>query len=141
MIVNFVDAHEFLRNDFRARFIFWFGRTARIRCASVEDGFKVLEDHLQLEHRATRLRAMHDLVFTKFLAHDALREQLLATGDRGLVYGNLVHDNEWGICYCGKCYMRACRHPLSVLSHNELGKILVDVRQIFLEEDRRGRFR
>ena len=50
-----------------------------------------------------------------------LREKLLATGYEKLVEGNWWHDNYWGNCQCTQCK--------SIVGHNKLGKILMQVRE------------
>lgn len=64
---------------------------------------------------------MFELTLLKFSTYDALKEQLLATGDQILIEGNTWHDNYWGSCTCERCGDRG---------HNQLGFILMDVRTI-----------
>jgi ribA/ribD-fused uncharacterized protein len=61
-----------------------------------------------------KVRAMRDIVMTKFLQHPDLRAKLLATGAGMLVEGNTWDDKFWGRCE-GK-------------GLNVLGSILMEVR-------------
>lgn len=61
-----------------------------------------------------RLQVMESLVLAKFVAHDDLREKLLATGDRPLMEGNHWGDTFWGVS--------------GGAGENHLGKILERVR-------------
>ncbi len=61
---------------------------------------------------------MLELVLLKFTSHPELREKLLATDDMVLEEGNTWGDKVWGIC-----------PPGSGIGRNELGKILMDVRE------------
>ena len=51
----------------------------------------------------------------------ALREKLLATGNKKLIEGNTWHDNTWGDCYCERCK--------DIKGQNRLGKILMQIRE------------
>lgn len=61
---------------------------------------------------------MLELVLLKFVHHSHLRRKLLDTGDMILEEGNTWGDKVWGIC-----------PPGSGIGRNELGKILMDVRE------------
>jgi len=71
---------------------------------------------LPLRHNweGMKIGVMRQLVTYKFTEHEALRRQLLATGDALLVEGNTHGDRFWG--------------QVNGVGENWLGRILVDVR-------------
>ena len=70
---------------------------------------------------------MYQVVKDKFNRNEDIREKLFATGDEELVYGNLLHDNEYGNCTCPKC--------AEIEGENKLGKILMRVRTELREKE------
>lgn len=75
--------------------------------------------NLRPDWEQVKLPIMDDLVMTKFVDHENLRELLLATGDAQLIEGNNWHDLFFGQCSC----------PLhNGEGRNELGQILMKVR-------------
>lgn len=67
---------------------------------------------------------MYEINMIKFLDL-GLRVKLLNTGTSALIEGNNWHDNIWGICTCGRC----------TGGDNNLGKILMKIRNAYLLED------
>ena len=67
-----------------------------------------------------KVEAMEGLVYLKFAEHEPLLEALLLTGTRELIEGNFWGDSFWGV-YNG-------------VGRNELGKVLMRVRQRLREE-------
>jgi len=68
-----------------------------------------------------KLSVMKNLLIQKFSYPD-FRQFLLSTGDAILIEGNHWHDNYWGDCYCEECE--------NIIGHNNLGKILMKVRDL-----------
>jgi len=68
---------------------------------------------------------MEDCLKQKFAQNHELRHALINTKDLLLVEGNYWHDNYWGDCFCKKCK--------SIEGHNTLGKLLMKVRNQFIE--------
>ena len=66
-----------------------------------------------------RISIMTDLLILKF-KKIGLKLQLINTSPHELVEGNYWHDNFWGSCTCSACSR--------VIKHNELGKILMMIR-------------
>lgn len=154
MITNFSGTKAYLSNFFPSPFFYYISDDEQIRCATVEHGFQALKTEDRGEMNAVlleptpgrakragrrvtlrphwddiKIKVMHNLVFTKFLAHPELLERLLGTGDVGILEGNRWCDNFWGRCLCAKCYWARGRGNCP--GHNHLGKILMDVRDIF----------
>ena len=73
-----------------------------------------------------KLSVMKRFLMEKFRYSD-FKEKLLSTGDALLVEGNYWHDNYWGDCYCKKCQ--------NIQGLNHLGKLIMEVRKIILNED------
>lgn len=71
-----------------------------------------------------RLEVMRGLLLQKFRLGHALLTRLLATGDAELVEGNWWHDTYFGRCTCPKC------PP----GENHLGKLLMEIRALRIEE-------
>ena len=67
-----------------------------------------------------KIHFMFYIVLMKFQQNPALKKLLLATGDQELVEGNDWGDTFWGVC--------------NGEGRNELGKILMDVRDILRAE-------
>lgn len=65
-----------------------------------------------------RLQIMFEVVLTKFVVNQDLRDKLMATGQRELIEGNTWNDTFWGVCN-GK-------------GENHLGKILMEVRSMLI---------
>lgn len=79
-------------------------------------GYKV---DLRSDWNTIRFGIMRKLIAKKFPYGSSLANRLLDTGDTFLVEYNLWHDNEWGICTCGKC----------MGGSNNLGKLLMQQRE------------
>lgn len=62
-----------------------------------------------------KLKVMHDILLDKFTRDSALRETLLATGDKYLEETNWWNDTFWGVC--------------KGVGENNLGKTLMKIRQ------------
>jgi ribA/ribD-fused uncharacterized protein len=78
---------------------------------------------LRQDWPAIKVKVMQDLVAQKFDGHPDLVKLLLATGEAELVEGNTWHDNFWGDCRCPRC--------AGVTGQNQLGRLLMDVRERF----------
>jgi len=74
-----------------------------------------------------RKRVMFDVVLAKFWQNPRLGDQLVSTGDAGLIEGNWWHDQFWGDCRCSR---PSCAEP----GLNYLGQILTWVRAILRED-------
>jgi ribA/ribD-fused uncharacterized protein len=72
---------------------------------------------------AVKVQIMYEIVHAKFSQNPLLKQQLLDTGNVILEEGNSWGDRTWGICPAG-----------SGIGRNELGKILMQIRQEFLLE-------
>jgi len=70
-----------------------------------------------------KIEKMKRFLMQKF-SYEELREFILSTGDAKIIEGNYWHDNYWGNCYCTKC--------ASIKGQNQLGKLLMKVRQLVL---------
>lgn len=75
-----------------------------------------------------KYQVMYDIVKLKFELNNNLKELLLATGTEELIEGNWWHDNCWGDCSCERCK--------DIKGQNNLGKILVRVREEIRNEDK-----
>lgn len=76
---------------------------------------------------------MYQVVLAKFNQNHHLKEQLLNTGSSILIEGNWWHDNFWGDCECINCS--------TLEGRNELGKIIMKIRNLVLKEVKRdGKF-
>jgi ribA/ribD-fused uncharacterized protein len=71
---------------------------------------------LRPDWEAIKLEVMADLLWQKFILNRALRERLLATGDRELVEGNTWSDVYWGRC--------------GGVGENHLGRLLQEIRTV-----------
>lgn len=69
-----------------------------------------------------RIQIMKELIILKFVGTPTLKKKLLSTSNLPLIEGNKWHDNFWGNCTCPKC--------TSVEGKNNLGKIIMDVRDL-----------
>ena len=63
---------------------------------------------------------MYELCLEKFVGNVTLLDLLHQTKDVEIVEGNYWHDNYWGNCTCDRCK--------NVVGKNELGKILMEIR-------------
>lgn len=140
MIAHFTEEHRYLSNFF----IEPDGSTVEheFQAAKTRDLFEKLEilraptprDAKRLGRNVAlrphwddlRIGEMSSLVLRKFFDHPGLAKALLATGDQQLVEGNHWHDNFWGKCHCHRC------ENFSLVGHNHLGLILMDVRAVLL---------
>ena len=75
-----------------------------------------------------KYQVMYDIVKAKFELNKDLRQQLLATGTEELIEGNWWHDNCWGDCSCERCK--------DIKGQNNLGKILMRIREEIRNEDK-----
>ncbi len=73
------------------------------------------------EWDARKLKVMTYITLDKYRRHDALRERLLATGER-----YIEETNHWGDVYWGVDIRRG--------GNNHLGKLLMNVRQFFRQK-------
>lgn len=73
---------------------------------------------LRPDWEEVKVSIMLEIVLAKFTQNPALRDRLLSTGDAHLEEGNTWNDRCWGVC-----------PPRSGNGRNELGKILMDVRE------------
>ena len=73
---------------------------------------------LQDDWNDMRLQIMFEVVLTKFVVNQDLRDKLIMTGQRELIEGNTWNDTFWGVCN-GK-------------GENHLGKILMEIRSMFI---------
>lgn len=73
---------------------------------------------LQDDWNDMRLQIMFEVVLTKFVVNQDLRDKLMMTGQRELIEGNTWNDTFWGVCN-GK-------------GENHLGKILMEVRSMLI---------
>lgn len=69
-----------------------------------------------------KVRWMHQLVYLKFKQNKGLCDKLLATGDAHIAEYNTWGDRFWGVDKC------------TGQGHNELGKILMQVRKALKDE-------
>lgn len=72
---------------------------------------------------------MYNIVYEKFKQNLSLRRKLLNTQDKELIEINQWHDGYWGNCICDKCGKHG---------ENNLGKILMNVRDCFKKLDSEG---
>lgn len=79
---------------------------------------------------ALKVPLMKILLASKFTLTERLGVQLIGTGDVQLIEGNTWHDNFWGDCYCRSCADK--------IGHNNLGKLLMRLREIMTEAVRSG---
>ena len=70
-------------------------------------------------------QVMEDGLRLKF-ADPELKQKLIATHPHELVEGTTWHDNEWGNCSCDRCR--------NIPGKNKLGKILMKLRDEYMEE-------
>lgn len=75
---------------------------------------------LRPDWEQVKVEIMLEIVLAKFTQNPELKALLLATGDAPLVEGNWWKDRFWGVCPVG-----------STNGRNELGKILMDIRESF----------
>ena len=85
-------------------------------------GRKVL---LRPDWEEIKEKVMYECVKEKF-KNPVLRIKLLNTYPAELIEGNVWHDNYWGNCSCEKCK--------NIEGKNNLGKILMKVRNEIIEE-------
>ena len=67
---------------------------------------------------------MYKIQLFRFTEDKALQKRLLETGYEEIVEWNKHHDNEWGVCTCGKCHG----------GQNKLGKIIMKIREELVKE-------
>ena len=72
---------------------------------------------LRSDWEKVKISIMEEIVRTKFLQHEDLKEKLLSTGDALLVEGNTWNDRFWGV------------DKRSRTGKNHLGQILMKVRR------------
>lgn len=80
---------------------------------------------LRSDWNAIKVDVMLNLLRQKF-SYPTLKAKLLATEDAVLVEGNTHHDNFWGNCTCRKC--------VEIEGQNQLGKLLMQVREELKQE-------
>lgn len=72
-------------------------------------------EHLRRNWRSVQIDIMRDLLHQKFAIDTDLGRQLVATGDRELIEGNVWGDTFWGVC--------------NGRGQNNLGKLLMEIRR------------
>ena len=72
-----------------------------------------------------KLIVMKNLVYLKFAENEDLKQKLLSTGNEYIEEGNWWGDTYWGVC-TNKKYNH--------VGENQLGKILMEVRQMLINE-------
>lgn len=88
---------------------------------SVEIAFQSIQERKRFWHkRQSPEELMFILCSLKFMPGSAEREVLDSTKGVELVHCNTWHDNFWGDCICERCK--------SITGRNELGKILMRIR-------------
>ena len=144
MINSFKGPHRFLSNFYNSTQIID-GITYRsnecyyqaMKSESVEDHIRIarMDPHIakkegrNLIQRSNwnnvKITFMLKGVMAKFNQNNYLKNLLVATGEKSLIEGNYWHDNYWGNCYCNKCR--------NIVGKNQLGQILIVMRNIFKE--------
>jgi ribA/ribD-fused uncharacterized protein len=74
---------------------------------------------------AVKIDVMLEILRLKFQL-PSLKTILLESRDDELVEGNTWHDNYWGDCFCNSCQ--------SIVGQNHLGKLLMQVREEYMNE-------
>lgn len=128
LITEFTGDYDFLSNTYPAEI-----DVSDIMYTNVQEAYdnimavaealvlpKNTAQHVVEQLNRNKYNQMKNLVSSKFFQHDDLQQKLLDTGNTILIYGNTVHDNSLGTCYCTEC-----SHGTS---ENLLGKILTEVR-------------
>ena len=82
--------------------------------------------HLRDDWEQIKFSVMKSAVTAKFDQNDGFAERLRDTHPSMLVEGNTWHDNIWGDCKCQRCK--------SIEGQNLLGKILMDLRENYLNK-------
>jgi ribA/ribD-fused uncharacterized protein len=111
-------AHKLANKEDRKRFCDYSPSKAKLEGRNC----KLREDWEDIKYQV-----MYDIVKAKFSQNVELKKQLLATGTEELIEGNWWHDNCWGDCSCEKCK--------DIKGQNNLGKILMKVREEIKNED------
>lgn len=76
-----------------------------------------------------KVQVMRDVLRAKFDENPSLKTMLLQTAGYTLIEDNAWHDNFWGDCSCEKCR--------STPGQNRLGKLLMELRDLYLNEPAR----
>jgi len=76
-----------------------------------------------------KFQIMENCLRLKFHNGSELAKKLVDTYPSNLVEGNVWHDNIWGSCSCKKC--------LQLPSFNNLGKLLMKIREELVPEENR----
>lgn len=85
---------------------------------------------LREDWESVKIDVMQIVITLKFL-DDKLKAKLLETGNKKLEEGNYWHDNHWGNCTCPRCYSKPGK--------NQLGKTLMEVRELYAAEAKKER--
>lgn len=80
-----------------------------------------IENSTMSDWEEKKYAVMYEVQRMKFDQHKELQEKLIKTKNAYLLYGNIIHDNEFGFCMCS-----TCRH---ILKKNRLGEILMKLRE------------
>lgn len=120
-------------HEFQARKTHDLDWQVRILCAANEKGqpdpdkAKRLgrEAPLRPDWERVKLNEMRSVIVRKALAEPVFVEWLLDTGEDEIVHINTWHDNYWGDCECKRCE--------DTSGQNQLGRILMEVREIVRE--------
>lgn len=87
---------------------------------------KPLSAYYRKDWEDYKIKAMNIVVYEKFKQNENLQKKLLQTGDAILIEDTTGwHDNFWGNCDCPQCQ--------SISGKNHLGKILMSVREYFMQ--------
>lgn len=81
---------------------------------------------LRPDWEEVKLGIMEDLLRQKF-AIPQYKESLVTTAGQIIIEGNWWHDNFWGVCKCGKCYLKRA-------GQNNLGEMIVKIREELIYE-------
>lgn len=73
-----------------------------------------------------KVQAMRAVLHAKFDGNPPLKAMLLQTEGYALIEDNFWHDNFWGDCSCEKCS--------SMPGKNQLGKLLMELRELYLRK-------
>ena len=100
----------------------------RIELASIRGPAAVKQAGKKLPLRQNwddlKVDVMYEIVLCKFTQNPDLKAKLTATKDAHLEEGNHWKDTFWGIC-----------PPNSGIGLNHLGEVLMDIRQLFVEQN------
>ena len=96
-----------------------------ISCSPAESKKESKKINLRSDWELVKYNIMYDILLIKF-SDPTLKQLLIDTYPHQLIEGNYWHDNYWGMCNCDKC--------LNKKKENNLGKILMKIRDILMNE-------